>query len=49
MPNPLYVYLNLKSNQSDQLVQANVKEFKDKLYGQRNIHNLSMLYDVFLQ
>lgn len=36
------------SSQSDQLVLSNIKEFKEKLYGQRNKYNLSMLMDVFL-
>ena len=39
----------LKSKQTDQLVKSNIKEFKERLYCQRNKYNLSLLMDVFLQ
>lgn len=37
-----------RSNQTDQLVQANIKEFQQKFFARRNPRNLDLLIDAFL-
>lgn len=37
------------SNQNDHLVQANIKEFQEKLYHNRNSKNLALFIDSFLK
>ena len=37
------------SNQLDQLVQANIKDFQKKLYARRNAKNLDLLINAFLK
>ena len=38
-----------QSNQLDHLVQSNIKEYREKLYKDRNQKNLSLLIDAFLK